>query len=577
LFIKQDAKKNIIGKRELSIYKLKSWKTFILSLSLLILAPISSFSQHHQNWSYNLSIYEVNVRQYTQDGTFAAFETHLERLQKMGVGILWFMPIHPIGQQNRLGSLGSYYSVKDYLAVNPEFGTLDEFKALVEKAHDMGMFVIIDWVANHTAWDNLLTVTNSDWYNKDANGNFIPPPGTNWSDVIDLDYSQQGLRDYMIDAMKYWIIETNIDGFRCDAVSWVPLDFWETAITELKNVKSGIFLLAEGDSPQYQNVGFDMTYAWGLHGFGNGVMKRIADRSSNVNELDNYVTNELNNYSNEHYRMYFTSNHDENSWHGTVFEQLGNAAEVFAILTATFNGMPLIYSGQEAGLNKRLLFFDKDYIEWQQHPFADIYTTLLNLKKENKALWNGNDGGEFQRVNTTNDQAVFAFVREKEDDKIFIILNLSPGYMGGTLLDTLFYGSYTDVFTNDTISFDQRASITLPGWGYKVYKKGGGFTGILDGDELTTEFALNQNYPNPFNPNIKIQYVLPRTSRVEIAVYNSLGQKAKTLLSDYISSGFHTISWDGKDEAGKNVSSGIYFYQLFAENRIMVKKMILLR
>ncbi|MBU1298691.1 MAG: T9SS type A sorting domain-containing protein [Bacteroidetes bacterium] len=564
-------------KRELSIYKLKYWETLLLSLSLLILVPTTSFSQDHQNWSYNLNIYEVNVRQYTQSGTFAAFETHLERLKEMGVGILWFMPIHPIGKQNRLGSLGSYYSVKDYLAVNPEFGTMDEFKALVKKAHEMGMFVIIDWVANHTAWDNPLTITNPDWYSKDANGNFLPPPGTNWSDVIDLDYSKQGLRDYMIGAMKYWINETNIDGFRCDAVSWVPLDFWERANTELKNVKSGFFLLAEGDGPQYQNVGFDMTYAWGLHGFGNGVLKRIANRSSNVNELDNYVAGEKNRYSNEHYRMYFTSNHDENSWHGTVFEQFGNAAEAFAVLTSTLNGMPLVYSGQEAGLNKRLLFFDKDQIEWQQHPFADIYTTLLNLKKENKALWNGRYGGEFQRVKTTSDKAVFAFVREREDDKIFVMLNLSPGYMGGILLDTLFCGSYTDVFTNDTISFDQGSSIALPGWTYKVYKKRGEIMGISADDELAAEFVLSQNYPNPFNLNTKIQYYLPRTTRVEIAVYNCLGEKVKTLFSDYTVLGFHTISWDSKDETGENVSSGIYFYQIFAENRVIVKKMILLR
>lgn len=259
-------------------------------LLLLVLVPLSSFSQDQQDWSYNLGIYEVNVRQYTQPGTFAAFESHLERLKEMGVGILWFMPIHPIGQQNRIGSLGSYYSVKDYMAVNPEFGTMAEFKALVQKIHHMGMFVIIDWVANHTAWDNPLTITNPDWYSKDANGNFIPPPGTNWSDVIDLNYGQQGLRDYMIDAMKYWINEPNIDGFRCDAVSWVPLDFWETAISELKKVKPGIFMLAEDEGPQYHDVGFDMTYGWGLHGFDNRIMKRIADGTSNVNTLDNYVS-----------------------------------------------------------------------------------------------------------------------------------------------------------------------------------------------------------------------------------------------------------------------------------------------
>ena len=539
---------------------------------MLILVPTTSFSQDHQNWSYNLNIYEVNVRQYTQSGTFAAFETHLERLKEMGVGILWFMPIHPIGKQNRLGRLGSYYSVKDYLSVNPEFGTIDEFKALVEKAHEMGMFVIIDWVANHTAWDNPLTITNPDWYSKDVNGNFIPPPGTNWSDVIDLDYNKQGLRDYMIDAMKYWINETDIDGFRCDAVSFVPLDFWERANTELKNVKSGIFLLAEGDGQQYQDIGFDMTYAWGLHGFGNGVLKRIADRSSNVNELDNYVADEQNRYSTEHYRMYFTSNHDENSWHGTVFEQFDNAAEAFAVLTSTLKGMPLVYSGQEAGLNKRLLFFDKDQIEWQQHPFTDIYTTLLNLKKENKALWNGSYGGEFQRVNTTNDQAVFAFVREKEDDKIFVILNLSPGYMGATLLDTLFCGSYTDVFTNDTISFGQGSSIALPGWAYKVYKKRGEITGISADDELAAEFVLSQNYPNPFNPVTTISYELPKESNITLTIYDITGRLVETLVDQKQNGGHYSIQWDTSLK-----SSGVYIYRIQADGFSAVKKCLLIK
>jgi len=554
-----------------------SWKLFLLSLFVLVLITTPSVSQKHESWSYNLNIYEVNVRQYTASGTFIEFATHLDRLKDMGVGILWFMPIHPIGVQNRLGSLGSYYSVRDYLDVNPEFGTLNEFKALVDTIHAKGMYIIMDWIANHTAWDNPLTTTNPDWYSKDANGNFISPPGTNWSDVIDLNYSKQGLRDYMIDAMKYWITETNIDGFRCDAVSWVPLDFWQTAISELKSVKPGIFMLAEDDGPQYQNVGFDMTYAWGLHGFGNGVLKRIADGSSNVNELDNYINNELYRYSNNHYRMYFTSNHDENSWHGTVFEQFGDAAEPFAVLTATMNGMPLIYSGQEAGLNKRLRFFDKDQIPWQPHPFADMYSTLSHLKKENRALWNGSNGGRFQRVNTTNNQSIFSFIREKEDDKIFAFFNLSPGYNGATLIDTLFYGNYVDIFTGDTVTFDQSTNMTLPGWNYHIYKQIGTTTGIEDVFEPVTEFILYQNFPNPFNLNTKIQYYLPGATKVEIAVYNCLGEKVKTLFSDYTASGVHTISWDSKDETGENVSSGIYFYQIFAENRVIVKKMILLR
>ena len=555
---------------------MRDCKIIGICLLLFIFIPIISFSQNHQDWSYNQIIYEVNVRQYTEAGTFAAFENHLAGLHELGVGILWFMPIHPIGEQNRLGGLGSYYSVKDYLAVNPEFGTMDEFKALVDKAHEMGMYVIIDWVANHTAWDNVLTITNPDWYSKDVNGNFIPPPGTDWTDVIDLDYNRQGLRDYMINAMKYWIQEAHVDGFRCDAVSMMPLDFWKTAIAELKSVKSDLFMLAEGDGQQYQNVGFDMTYAWGYHGFGDGILNRIANGSGDVNELSSYITSEQTRYSHAHYRMYFTSNHDENSWYGTVFEQFGDAAEVFAVLTCMMNGMPLIYSGEEAGLDKRLLFFDKDQIEWQQHPFAEIYTTLFHLKKENHALWNGDLGGELQRLPTTEDGKIIAFIREKDEDNIFVILNLSSLTINFTVLDTLFYGRYSDAFTSDTVAFNCELNLVLPGWAYKVYIKSGGITKVRNENRIE-KFMLSQNYPNPFNQTTKIQFYTPAASKIKIVIYNSLGEKVKTLIPDYSSTGFHTISWDSKNEAGEIVSSGMYYYKIIAGNRTTVRKMLLLR
>ncbi len=555
---------------------LRYWKLCFLSLICLILIPAASPSQDHTNWSYNLNIYEVNVRQFTASGTFAEFATHLDRLRDMGVGILWFMPIHPIGAKNRLGTLGSYYSVKDYLDVNPEFGTLNDFKSLVDTIHAKGMYVIMDWVGNHTAWDNPLTTSHPEWYVKDGSGNFVPPHGTNWSDVIQLNYSVQGLRDYMIQAMTFWINETDIDGFRCDAVSFVPLDFWSEAIASLKNVKPDILMLAEDDGPQYQSVGFDMSYAWGLHGFGNGVLKRIANRTNNVTALDSYMKNELNTYSDNHYRMYFTSNHDENSWHGTVFEQFGNAAEPFAVLTATMNGMPLIYSGQEAGLNKRLLFFDKDQVSWQQHPFADMYSKLLHLKKENKALWNGTNGGQFQRVNTTNNQTIFAFVREKENDKIFAVFNLSPGSYSAALLDTLFYATYIDVFTNDTVSFYQGANITLPAWDYNIYQKINAATGIANEFKTLKEFVLYQNYPNPFNPATRIRYKIGSTKFVSIKVFDILGNEVALLVHSVKEPGIYEVEFDAK-----HLSSGIYIVKLFASNFgtdrnfVSVKKIVL--
>ncbi|MFC2083564.1 alpha-amylase family glycosyl hydrolase [Bacteroidota bacterium] len=558
-------------------YKLKILKSLLLLLSNLFFVPASAFSQDHQDWSYNLGIYEVNVRQYTEAGNFDAFSTHLDRLNELGVGILWFMPIHPIGQKNRLGSLGSYYSVKDYLAVNPEFGTLEEFIALVEQIHQMGMYVIIDWVANHTAWDNPLTITNPDWYSKDNEGNFIPPPGTNWSDVIDLDYSKQGLREYMIDAMKFWITDADVDGFRCDAASMVPLDFWETAINELKSIKPELLMLAEADGTEYQDAGFDMTFAWGLYGFGNGVLPKIYNGTYTANNLRSYIYKEQNNFSEDHYRMYFTSNHDENSWHGTVYELFGDAVEIFAVITHTINGMPLIYSGQEAGLNKRLLFFDKDEINWQYDPFAEIYSTLLKLKKDNNVLWNGNNGGITERVLTSNNPDIYAFVREKDDDKIFVILNLTNEQQNFTFEGDSHIDSYVNVFTSDSTTFSGEEDIDLPSWGYLIYEKGGSLTDVAKNKNVPVKFSLSQNYPNPFNSNTNIQFILPEVAYVEITIFNNLGQKVKNLLSDYIQTGSHIISWNGKDETGINAVSGIYFYQLSADNVNIVKKVILLR
>ena len=545
---------------------------FILLSLLLIIIPNSVSGQTHHDWSYNLSIYELNVRQYTNSGTFAEFETHLDRLEELGVGILWFMPIHPIGAQNRIGNLGSYYSVKDYYDINSEFGTLDNFKALVDSIHAKGMYVLMDWVGNHTSWDNSLTITHPEWYVKDGNGNFTPPPGTNWTDVIQLDYSEQELRDYMIEAMKFWITEVDVDGFRCDAVSFIPLDFWEEAIAELKNIKPEIFMLAEDDGTEYQTAGFDMSYGWGLYGFGEGILVNIANEINNANFINGYSTLENTNYSSSHYRMYFTSNHDENSWYGTVFELFGDAAEVFAVLTSTFRSMPLIYSGQEAGLDHRLLFFEKDEITWQPHPFAEMYKSLLHLKKENKALWNGNEGGQLQRVLTTNNPAIFAFVREKENYKVFGIFNLTDSVRTFTLQGNLYTGNYRNVFTNDSILFNENAEVTLPAWGYRVYEIGSGITGIEDETSLPEEFILYQNYPNPFNPGTSIRYAVGSRKFVSLKVYDILGNEVAALVNEEKPEGDYEVTFNASA-----LASGVYFYNLIAANYTASKKMMLLK
>jgi glycosidase len=545
---------------------------FLRFIFILVLIQLSLFGQDHQSWSYNRCIYEVNVRQYTAAGTFAAFQTHLDRLKDLGVGILWIMPIHPIGVVNRIGTLGSYYSVKDYYGVNSEFGNLDDFKSLVNVAHARDMYVIIDWVGNHTSWDNDLTVSHPEWYVTDSQGHFISPPGTGWTDVIQLDYTQQGLRDYMIDAMKYWINETGIDGFRCDAVSFMPIDFWSEAIPQLKSVKPGIFMLAEDDGTQYQSAGFDMTYAWGYHGFGNGLLHKLIAGTNNANNLNTYNTLENQNYPSPHYRMYFTSNHDENSWYGTDFEEFGDAAEEFIALTCVYRSMPLIYSGEEAGLNHRLQFFEKDQITWQPHPFAAIYYSLFHLKKENKALWNGDAGGQLVRVLTTNNPAIFAFVRDKDNCRVFGIFNVTNSEQTFTLLDSLYKGNYRNAFGIDSVNFSANSEMTLPAWGYKVFEYGSGITAVENEEKVPDGFELLQNYPNPFNPSTKIKFQIPDLGVVTLKVYDVLGKEVATLVNEERPSGSYEVNFDASQ-----LPSGIYFYKLSAGTFEQTKKMILLK
>lgn len=417
----------------------------------------------HPEWAKDEIIYEVNIRQYSEAGTFNAFAEQLPRLQKMGVGILWLMPINPIGVEGRKGTLGSYYAVKDYKAVNPEYGTLDDLKKLVGKTHELGMHVIIDWVANHTSPDNVWTKTHPEYYSKDSLGNFYPPV-PDWHDVIDLNYDNKDLRTAMTDAMKYWVEECDIDGFRCDVASMVPNDFWKEAITELKKVKH-VFMLAEASEAELHDAGFDMTYSWGL----KDVMNDVAKGNKNAESIAEYFVKEQKNYKPDDYRMLFTTNHDENSWNGTAYERFGDGANTFSVLCGTAKGMLLIYSGQESKLNKQLQFFEKDPIEWDDYPLEGFYTKLADVKKENKALWNGSQGGEMVRINTSNDEKIYAFYREKDGDKVIVILNLSGEDVSAAISNEILQGNFKEIFTDSPESFYGSFNKNLKPWQYLVF------------------------------------------------------------------------------------------------------------
>lgn len=378
--------------------------------------------QSHDDWSKNATIYEVNVRQYSPEGTLNAFTEDLQRVKDLGVKIIWLMPIHPIGELNRKGGMGSYYSIQDYKAVNPEFGTMDDFKTLVQKAHDLDMKIILDWVANHTSFDNVWTENNLDYYNLDSLGNLQMPEGTDWSDVADLNYDNPEMRAAMIDAMKFWVEEAGIDGYRCDVAGFVPVDFWEASRDSLEAVRSDIFMLAEWEDPKHHEKAFEMSYAWEfMH-----VMNEVAKGEKTIDAFDEYLAKQDTLFPESAYRMMFTTNHDENSWNGTVMERYGEEGhKTYAVLAYTLAGMPLLYSGQEAGMNSALAFFEKDTIEWGDYSLQDFYTKLLELNRDNVALWNGEFGGRAERISTNADDQVYAFARKKGDDAVVVVLNFS--------------------------------------------------------------------------------------------------------------------------------------------------------
>jgi glycosidase len=418
----------------------------------------------HPDWVRNASIYEVNIRQYTVEGTFNAFAEHLPRLKELGVDILWFMPIHPIGEKNRKGSLGSYYSVRDYTAVNPEFGSLEDFRKLVDLVHAQGMYAIIDWVPNHTAWDHVWTFEHPEYYVKDEDGGFVSP--FDWTDVIQLDYDNQEMRKDMIASMKYWLTDTGIDGFRCDVAHMVPVDFWDQVRPALEAIKP-VFLLAESDQYFLQENAFDATYGWPFH----HLMNDIASGRKTANAISYHFSKIDSLFPEGAIIMQFTSNHDENSWNGTVRERLDGGVKTFAVLAATVPGMPLIYSGQEAGLDKRLQFFEKDPIDWKEHEMFSFYRTLLSLKKRNTALWNGSSGGSLTRITSTDNKSVYAFLREKGNDRVLVILNLTGQPVTVRLRGRKHAGSYTDVFSGEAIKFRAGTELDLGAWEYRVYEQ----------------------------------------------------------------------------------------------------------
>ena len=420
----------------------------------------------HPEWSKNATIYQLNTRQFSEEGTFKAAQTQLPRIKELGVDIIWLMPINPIGKKNRKGTLGSPYSVKDYYGVNPEFGTFQDLKNFVNEAHKLGMYVILDWVANHTAWDNELVEKHPEWYAKDYKGDFRPTPWWDWSDIIDLDYNKSGVRKYMTEALKYWVKEADIDGYRCDVAGFVPLDFWNNVRNELDAIKP-VFMLGEWESRDLHAKAFDMTYAWDW----NEKLHNICMGKADVNQLYIYYSWNERFFPKNSIRMTFVSNHDKNSWEGTMYEQFGEGLEAAIALSVVGDGMPLIYNGQEAGNTKRLEFFEKDPIQWKEHEIGDLYKKLFALLKSNTALWHAKWGATMIKIPNNHETEVLSFVRQNEKDKVFAVFNFSKNQKEITFKESLFEGDYTDFNSSEKVNLNQNTKLTLAPWSYKVFVK----------------------------------------------------------------------------------------------------------
>lgn len=418
----------------------------------------------HPEWSRDAVIYQINTRQFTQEGTFYAAESHLPRLKDLGVDILWLMPIHEIGRKNRKGTLGSPYAVRDYLSVNPEFGTLEDLKHFVQAAHGMGMRVILDWVANHTAWDNPLVEQHPEWYTRDWKGEFHPSPWRDWDDIIDLDYNQPDLREYMIEALKYWVREADVDGYRCDVAGFLPTDFWNQARRALDAVKP-VFMLAEWESRDLHIEAFDMTYGWSWY----DTMHAIAKGQADLNRLFTYYSHNEKEYPADVMRMLFVSNHDKNSWEGTMNEQFGDALQAVIALSVVSEGMPLIYNSQEAGEQKRLEFFEKDPIQWQEHPIGEFYKKLIVMRKQHSVLQNARWGARMVQVVNSAPLQVLSFVRQNEEDKVFSVFNFCAEARTVNFTGSLHFGEYLDFSSGAEVDLSAGMQMKLDPWEFRIF------------------------------------------------------------------------------------------------------------
>lgn len=428
-------------------------------------------------WMDNAVIYEVNLRQGTPDRNLKGFQRQLPRLKDLGVDIVWLMPIHPISEKNRKGGLGSYYAVRDYKAVNPEFGTMEDLKEFVRTAHSLGMKVILDEVCNHTGCDNAWVEEHPEYYAKNEKGEMYGP--FDWTDTYKLDYTNPATRAAMIDALKFWVREADIDGYRCDVAGEILTDFWEEARPQLEAVKP-VFMLAEASKPELLLNAFDADYAWPMKDIFNGITathganKYAVEHNQKLpkttaRDIPALLKKQQKEYPSGAVHMNMITNHDLNSWEGTEFERMGPATGTFAVLSYTLPGMPMLYTGQEVGFNHPFEFFETDAVipDYTPNEFTTFYEMLNSLKHNHSSL-----GALQPFANTTfwatTNPDVLAFTRANEEDAVTVIANLSDKEAQISFSDLApDVDGMTDYFTGEPAQLPE----SLAPWQYVVITK----------------------------------------------------------------------------------------------------------
>ncbi|UUF15753.1 MULTISPECIES: alpha-amylase family glycosyl hydrolase [Flavobacterium] len=408
-------------------------------------------------------IYQVNIRAFSQAGTLKGVQDRLYQIQELGANVIYLMPVFPVGKERASGELGSPYAVKDYKAVNPDFGTLQDLQTLVEEAHKKNMAVVLDWVANHTAWDNAWITQHKNWYQQDAAGNIIIPPGTNYNDVAQLNFENTEMKDAMIDAMSYWVYNANIDGFRCDYADFVPNNFWADAITKLRKIKKNqsILMLAEGSKYNHFASGFDYTFGFN---FFSTLEKLFKENKPATTIQDSNATEYANNYNPENRVVRYTSNHDVNLTDGTPLELFGGKKGSIAtfVVAAYLKSVPMIYNGQEIGYAQRLNYFAKTPIDWStaDNDMLAEYKKIIAFRNTSNAIKTGTFTGY-------SNNAVSAFTMVKDSEKVFVLSNLTDATVKHLVPSTL-KGNWKDAFTGAAVTVG--TEITLQPFQYIVLK-----------------------------------------------------------------------------------------------------------